>query len=128
MELERAGDELLGRLHRRQRGGVVRFRAEDDELAAAVGGDSRERVVRDDQRPGWVSEIARRLKLQRQSVQPVADLLVEEGLAIYEDNPRHRRAKLLSLTAKGRRVLERIDEAQAEWAARLGERIGATKL
>ena len=44
--------------------------------------------------PLAVAEIARRvgLGLARQSVQRVADVLVERGWAIYRDNPAHRRA------------------------------------
>jgi DNA-binding MarR family transcriptional regulator len=61
-----------------------------------------------------VAEIARRLRLARQSVQRVADLLAGEGLCSYEDNPRHRRAKLLGLTPKGRKTLARIEDAQRE--------------
>jgi DNA-binding MarR family transcriptional regulator len=37
--------------------------------------------------PAPVAQIARVLGLARQSVQRVADLLAEEGLASYEDNP-----------------------------------------
>ena len=45
--------------------------------------------------PQSVSEIARAMGLTRQSVQRIADLLVERGLAAYADNPAHRRAKLV---------------------------------
>jgi DNA-binding MarR family transcriptional regulator len=66
--------------------------------------------------PEPVAEIARRLRLARQSVQRVADLLEHDGLVAYEENPRHRRAKLARLTPAGRRVLGRIQQAQREWA------------
>jgi len=49
-----------------------------------------------------VSGIARDMGLARQSVQRIADLLVERGLARYTPNPAHRRAKLFEPTAKGR--------------------------
>ena len=54
-----------------------------------------------------VAEIARRvgLGLARQSVQRVADLLVERGWARFRDNPSHRRAKLLEPTDEGRAAL-----------------------
>ena len=55
--------------------------------------------------PATVAEISRRFGFARQSVQRVADLLVEDGLAVYEDNPRHRRAKLLVPTRRGREVV-----------------------
>jgi DNA-binding MarR family transcriptional regulator len=74
--------------------------------------------------PATVAEIARRLRLARQSVQRVADVLAGQGLCSYKDNPRHRRAKLLALTPKGRKTLARIEDAQREWSNALGERIG----
>lgn len=73
--------------------------------------------------PRPVAEIARRLRLARQSVQRVADVLERDGLIAYEDNPRHRRAKLARLTPAGRRTLLRIQEAQGEWANRHGAEV-----
>src|SRR5690242_18912945 len=52
-----------------------------------------------------VSETARTLGLARQSVQRVADLLESDGLVAFEDNPRHRRARLMALTSRGRMTL-----------------------
>lgn len=74
--------------------------------------------------PEPVAAIARRLRLARQSVQRVADLLERDGLVAYEDNPRHRRAKLARLTPEGGRVLARIDAAQRAWANRHGAEVG----
>lgn len=74
--------------------------------------------------PKPVAEIARRLRLTRQSVQRVADLLEGDGLTAYEANPRHRRAKLARLTPAGVRVLARIQRAQHEWADRHGAEVG----
>ena len=76
--------------------------------------------------PQPVAEIARRLRLARQSVQRVADLLVRDGLIAYEDNPRHRRAKLARMTSEGGRVLARIDAAQRAWANRHGAEVGVS--
>ncbi|PTA67451.1 MarR family winged helix-turn-helix transcriptional regulator [Deinococcus arcticus] len=72
-----------------------------------------------DHGPQSVAAIARTLGLTRQSVQRTADLLVGDGLAAYEPNPDHRRAKLLRLTLEGQRVLSVIEEAQATWANRV---------
>jgi DNA-binding MarR family transcriptional regulator len=74
--------------------------------------------------PASVAQIARALRLARQSVQRVADLVVADGLAAYEDNPSHRRAKLLRLTPPGREALETIQAAQRVWANELGGKIG----
>jgi DNA-binding MarR family transcriptional regulator len=75
-----------------------------------------------------VSDIARVMGLARQSVQRTADVLVRDGIAAYEENPDHKRAKLLRLTPKGQRALSVIEAAQLEWANRVGKRVGATDL
>src|SRR3954470_15999594 len=66
--------------------------------------------------PLSVAQIARAMNLTRQSVQRVADLLEEDGLTAYEDNPAHARAKLLRLTPKGRKALQTIQAGQKVWA------------
>jgi DNA-binding MarR family transcriptional regulator len=83
-------------------------------------------MVQDD--PATVSDIARMLGLTRQAVQRLADLLVDDGLAAYEDNPLHRRAKLLRITPTGLGRLREIQEAQREWANRLGAELGQAEL
>jgi DNA-binding MarR family transcriptional regulator len=77
-----------------------------------------------------VAEIARRvgLGLARQSVQRVADLLVERGWAVYSDNPAHRRAKLLEPTPQGRSTLRRLTSAQHRWADTVAEAVGEGEL
>ncbi|WP_175409669.1 MarR family winged helix-turn-helix transcriptional regulator [Streptomyces sp. TRM64462] len=71
-----------------------------------------------------VAGIARAMGITRQSVQRVADLLVERGLAAYAPNPAHRRAKLLAPTDEGRAAVARIDPGHAELAARLAAELG----
>lgn len=78
--------------------------------------------------PATVAGIARALGLARQSVQRVADVLDQEGLAVYEDNPEHQRAKLLRLTPAGRAALHTIQAAQRVWADALGAAIGEAEL
>ena len=78
--------------------------------------------------PATVAEISRRFGFARQSVQRVADLLVEDGLAAYQDNPRHRRAKLLVPTQRGREVIRAINTRQQAWADALGASIGEAEL
>ncbi|WP_280503764.1 MarR family winged helix-turn-helix transcriptional regulator, partial [Nocardia farcinica] len=48
-----------------------------------------------------VAGIARAMGITRQSVQRIADLLVDKGLAEYRHNPAHRRAKLVAPTEAG---------------------------
>lgn len=71
-----------------------------------------------------VAGIARAMGITRQSVQRIADLLVDRELAQYRPNPAHRRAKLLAPTAAGRAAVARIAPGHAEFAARLSERLG----
>lgn len=57
-----------------------------------------------------VSQLARRLGLVRQSVQRVADALVQERLVAYKKNPSHSRAPHVRLTPAGKRVLKRLEK------------------
>jgi DNA-binding MarR family transcriptional regulator len=75
-----------------------------------------------------VAQIARQLHLARQGVQRLADVLVRDGLAVYEPNPAHRRAKLLRLTPKGRSALRTVQAAQRTWADALGAELGEADL
>jgi len=78
--------------------------------------------------PATVADIARNLGLARQSVQRVADVLAEERLAVYDDNPDHARAKLLRLAPRGRAALAAIQTAQRAWADALGAEVGEAEL
>jgi DNA-binding MarR family transcriptional regulator len=75
-----------------------------------------------------VAGIARDMGITRQSVQRIADLVVEEGLAEYLDNPAHRRAKLLAPTQAGRAAVERINPAHRRAAKALVAQLGADRL
>ncbi|NEC22587.1 MarR family transcriptional regulator [Streptomyces parvus] len=75
-----------------------------------------------------VAGIARTMGITRQSVQRIADLLVERGLAEYTENPAHRRAKLLRATEAGRDAVSRIGPPHAEFAARLAGELGLENL
>ena len=74
--------------------------AAGDAMAEPVGQSSaRWRVLAAiEHEPHTVAQIARAWWLARQSVQRVADVLVREGLATYEENPSHRRAKLMLIS------------------------------
>ncbi|MEV0172701.1 MarR family transcriptional regulator [Streptomyces sp. NPDC050803] len=75
-----------------------------------------------------VSGIARAMGITRQSVQRIADLLVERGLAEYRPNPAHRRAKLVAPTEAGRAAVSRIDPGHAAFADRLADAFGEAEL
>ncbi len=78
--------------------------------------------------PKTVAQIARTMGLARQSVQRVADLIEQDGLTAYAQNPDHRRAKLVRLTPRGRHALETIQEAQQKWASAVGAEVGEADL
>ena len=69
-----------------------------------------------EERPLTVAQIARRMGLQRQSVQRLSDILVEQGVLAYHNNPDHKRAKLVDFTEKGKDVFTTMDAIQFEWA------------
>jgi DNA-binding MarR family transcriptional regulator len=74
------------------------------------------------------AEIARRMGLKRQSVQRLVDVLAEEGIVAFEDNPLHRRAKLVRTTDEGSRRYARVTEIQREWAARVSRGLDPERL
>jgi DNA-binding MarR family transcriptional regulator len=75
-------------------------------------------------RPGTVAETARRMGLARQSVQRVADLLVEKGLLQYLPNPDDKRSKLAVVTELGEDFLTRLQDRQQQWVQEI---VGAHK-
>jgi DNA-binding MarR family transcriptional regulator len=77
--------------------------------------------------PAPVSGIARTMGITRQSVQRIADTLVEAGLAEYRPNPAHRRAKLLALTAEGAAALRKLAPLHWEFADGLVQEIGGAE-
>ena len=101
------------------------------ESLARQGGQSLARwVVLDavSERPATVSQIARIRGMARQPVQRIAEALVADGLAVFEPNPRHRRAHLLTPTPAGREVNHVISVRQKAWADAHGSKIGAERL
>lgn len=66
-----------------------------------------------------VAQIARRMGLKRQSVQRLVDVLSNGGIVAFEENPAHRRAKLVRRTDEGSRRYARLTDIQKEWANRV---------
>ena len=61
-----------------------------------------------------MAQIARKMGLTRQSVRRTANLLMEKGFVEFQDNPDHRRAKLVMITKQGRNVLGKTKKIQAD--------------
>jgi DNA-binding MarR family transcriptional regulator len=78
--------------------------------------------------PATVAAIARQMGLTRQSVQRIADLLTERGLAEYQPNPQHKRAHLLRPTPAGRAAIAALAGTQHRWANRISAHIGEPDL
>jgi len=60
--------------------------------------------------PQTVPQLARGRDVSRQHVQILANGLVEHGLAVFIENPAHKRSKLLRITELGERRLAQITE------------------
>ena len=79
-------------------------------------------------KPLTVSDAARAMGLTRQSVQRLADALVEDGMAEYLRNPAHRRAKLLAPTERGWAAIAVIRPRQYAWTHHVTAGISAEEL
>ena len=69
-----------------------------------------------EQQPLTVAQIARRMGLQRQSVQRLVDILVAQHLLTYHPNPDHKRARLVDFTPAGRDTITNLEALQQQWA------------
>lgn len=75
-----------------------------------------------------VSDIARYMGLQRQSIQRTIDLLRREGLVELIDNPKHRRSKLVALTPSGWKTIGEADNIRDDWIKRSTVGISTSEL
>jgi DNA-binding MarR family transcriptional regulator len=71
--------------------------------------------------PEPVARLARNMGLNRQGVQRIVGELVAEGFVELKDNPHHRSAKLVVMTAKGAQAYDAALRAQTPWVNMLGE-------
>jgi DNA-binding MarR family transcriptional regulator len=91
-----------------------------DAMSADVGlSGARWQVLRVVARePMTVSQVARRLTLQRQSVQRSVDQLAADGLVELRANRDHQRASLVALSGQGAATLDRLEARRSAWIAR----------
>lgn len=78
--------------------------------------------------PQTVPQIARSRPVPRQSIQKLANEMLEDGLIEIEDNPAHRRSKLLRLTPKGEATFQELTQHTAQEAENLGHDMDAAEL
>jgi DNA-binding MarR family transcriptional regulator len=75
-----------------------------------------------------VPQIARRLGVTRQNVQRIADLLVDENWASFEDNPDHRASPHLVLNKRGRATLDQLTRTADEHHASVARQLPAAEI
>lgn len=83
-----------------------------DEIYGEQGrGTSRRGILRGLVRfgPQSVPQLARARSVRRQTVQPVVDELVAEGLVEWIANPRHATSRLVRIRPSGAAIVERMD-------------------
>lgn len=78
--------------------------------------------------PLSMAQIARNMGLSRQSVRRSANKLKDKGLINFENNPDHKRAKLVVMTKKGLQILEKIKKKQVDWSNHLSEEFSSKDL
>ena len=85
-------------------------------LSAASSGD------------GTVPQLAQRLGVARQAVQRLADLLTEDGLATFVDNPKNLRSPFLRLTRPGKDLLDTLTKTASTYHQELAEGLSVKEI
>ena len=75
--------------------------------------------------PQTVPQLARARPVTRQHIQTLVNGLLDDGLVRLIDNPRHKRSRLVALTAAGKRRYEKLDQAVLALTRRLAPAISA---
>jgi DNA-binding MarR family transcriptional regulator len=78
--------------------------------------------------PEPVARLARNMGLNRQGVQRIVGELAAEGFVELKDNPHHRSAKLVVMTAKGLKAFDAAMRLQTPWVNMLGEGFDAKSI
>ena len=68
-----------------------------------------------------VAGLASYIGLKRQGVQRIVNELAEENIVHFQDNPQHRRAKLVLLTKMGRNAYRAAKDIQTGWISSLSK-------
>ena len=66
--------------------------------------------------PPTVPQIARVMGQTRQAVQRLVNVMHTDGLLELIGNPNHKRAKLVTLTTKGKATYTKLEKSQIPWA------------
>ena len=63
-----------------------------------------------------VPQIAHSMGQSRQSVQRLTDAMELDGILEYRNNPFHKKAKLVTVSEKGKKIYELLEQKQIPWA------------
>jgi DNA-binding MarR family transcriptional regulator len=85
-------------------------------------------AIKEQNQPLTVAQIGRRMGLSRQNVLRIATELEKLGFISFEENPDHKRARLVVLTPSCLEALEKLDIVQAGWANELASGMSETTL
>jgi DNA-binding MarR family transcriptional regulator len=75
-----------------------------------------------------VPEIAEQYKVSRQHVQATVNSLLDSGLVVTRENPRHKRSPLIMLNAKGRKLFGAVLRKDEEVIKNLFSRISRSSV
>lgn len=78
--------------------------------------------------PQPVVQLARDIGVSRQAVQRLANELEREGIVAFRPNPRHKRAKLAVLTARGQELFEAALTLQRPWTEDLRQGLAGAQV
>ena len=74
-----------------------------------------------------MSEVSERFEITPAAASQLVDKLVQSGLIQRVEDPNDRRAKLLSLTDKGRELIQQGIQERYRWVDELGSKLSAEK-
>ncbi|MCU7797203.1 MAG: MarR family transcriptional regulator [Candidatus Thiodiazotropha sp. (ex Myrtea spinifera)] len=75
-----------------------------------------------------VPQIAYSMGQSRQSVQRLTDAMEGSGILVYQDNPHHKKAKLVALSEKGKEIFELLEQKQIPWANLAADGLNASDM
>ena len=75
-----------------------------------------------------VPGIAKVLGQSRQAVQRITDVMIEDGILEYQNNPKHKRSVLVTLSEQGKEIYSTLREIQDPWANNVTEEIPVEEL
>ncbi len=118
--------EMLYDLNTEIRKAFTDLRNHSDREIGDLGLTTSMRAVLEDLHSGGmqtVPDIARGKNVSRQHIQQLADALVQDGFAVFQDNPGHKRSKLRAMTAKGAEAYAEIRGREMRALAEAGRSI-----